>query len=90
MNSIKVKDLGLESVMVDINYQLPVIKNIDLLNKQPIYLVATKAFEEAEDDEEIYLGFSRISNKQIRSYGEMQPVTVDGLMEKKKNLTIIE
>jgi len=90
MNSIRVEKLGLDSVMVDTNLQIPVIRTRDLQNKQPIYLVSTKVYQDAEDDEDIPLGFSEVVNKQIRSYDEIKPVTVDGLTEKKKNLIIIE
>lgn len=89
MKSIKANELDISAVMVDTFYVLPVIKTKDIQYKQPIYLVLRTSFEEAEDDDEIPLGFAKIVNRQIRLESEQNLMTVDGLHEKKKNLTLI-
>lgn len=89
MEKIKAKDLNLSAVMIDSRYVLPVIKKEDIPYKQPIYLVLKTLFDKADDDDEIPLGFSNIINSQIRLEYEKDLITVDGLHEKKKNLTVI-
>ena len=89
MKTITAKDFNFSSVMIDTTFVLPVIKTEDIQHKQPIYLVLRKTFEEANDDDEIPLGFAKIVNRQIRLENEQNLMTVDGLYEKKKNLTLI-
>lgn len=89
MTTIKASDLNFSSVMMDTTFVLPVIKTKDIQYKQPIYLVIRTLFEESDDEDEIPLGFAKIVNRQIRLENEQNLMTVDGLHEKKKNLTEI-
>lgn len=90
MNKIKARDLEIDSIMVDTSKMTPVIRTEDVKYKQPIYLVSTTHFEYADEDDEITLGFSKITSGQIRSEKDNLLITVHGLKEKKKNLTVIE
>ena len=90
MKTIKAKDLDYSSIMIDTMYVLPVIKTEDIPAKGVIYLVLKEEFINAEDDDEIHLAYSRIINGQIRIEEEGKLNTYAGLLEKKKNLTVIE
>ena len=89
MNAIKAYELDISSVMVDTIYVLPVIKTEDIPAKGIIYLVLKEEFMNAEEEDEIHLAYSRIVNGQIRIEEEGKLNTYPGLLEKKKNLTII-
>lgn len=90
MKTIKAKDLNFSSIMVDTMYLLPVIKTEDISYKGIIYLVIKEEFESAEEEDEIRLAYSKIVNGQIRIEEEGKLNTFPGLLEKKKNLTVID
>jgi hypothetical protein len=90
MRTIKAKELDISSVMIDTMYVLPVIKTEDIPAKERIYLVLKDEFENAEDEDDIRLAYSKIINGQIRIEEEGKLNTYPGLLEKKKHLTVIE
>lgn len=90
MEIIKAIDLGLSSVMVDTTTYLPVIRTEQIKYSKPIYLVLKSWFEDADEEDEIPLGYSNIVNGQIRLDDGGFLKTDHGLMEKKKYLTVIE
>ena len=89
MKTIQAKAINITSIMIDTKYVIPVIKTDDVKNKQLIYLVLKEEFINADDDE-IRLAYSKIINGQIRIEEEGKLKTFPGLLEKKKNLTVIE
>jgi len=90
MKTIKAKNLDFSSVQIDTMYLLPVIKTEDIPAKGLIYLVLKEEFENAEDEDDIRLAYPKIVNRQIRVERESKLITFPGLLEKKKNLTVIE
>ena len=90
MRTIKAKELDISSVMIDTMYVLQVIKTEDIPAKERIYLVLKDEFENAEDEDDIRLAYSKIINGQIRIEEEEKLNTYTGLLEKKKHLTVIE
>ncbi len=90
MRTIKANKLNLSSVMVDANYIIPVIKTVDIPSKELIYLVLKEEFMNAEEEDEIRLAYPKIADGQIKIEEEGKLNTYSGLLEKKKNLTIVE
>lgn len=89
METINAKDLGFSSVQINTMCLLPVIRTEDIPNRGIIYLVVKGEFASAEDEDEIHLYYSKIENSQIRNE-EGKLTGYPGLLEKKKNLTVIK